>query len=201
MSSGPPLSRVGLRLPRSAIRVLRNHGIYGQSSVSLEHQHLAKRYVIRGVESGGAAGDVGHYVTFAHENGEPLDCFWPVETVDVNGPHAIALAPVLVRIEMTAEIVHVRVAEYATSIEHSEQRHAPADRVEDPVSRSAWPFGYPRLRTRQGARRYSPTLLLFSIRRENRNPKTLSVGGSYCYGCRYMPRVRTQSLHDHAPER
>ena len=75
MSSGPPLNRVGLRLPCNAIGVLKEHGIFAQSSVSLEHQHLAKCYVICGVESGGAAGDVGHYVTFAHENGQPLDVF------------------------------------------------------------------------------------------------------------------------------
>jgi hypothetical protein len=68
--------------------------------VSLECQHLAKRYVVRGLESGGAAGDVGHYVTFARENGRPAECFCPVETIGVNGPHAVVLAPVLVRIEM-----------------------------------------------------------------------------------------------------
>ena len=100
MSSWPPLNRVGLRLPCNAIGVLREHGIFAQSSVSLEHQHLAKCYVIHGVESGGAAGDVGHYVTFAHENGQPLECFCPVETTGVNRPQAIVLAPALVRIEM-----------------------------------------------------------------------------------------------------
>lgn len=90
---------IGLRLHRQALRVLRERGIYAQSSVSLEHQHLAKRYVVRGVESGGAAGDVGHYVTFAQENGEPIECLHRVEAIGVNGPHAIVVAPVLVRIE------------------------------------------------------------------------------------------------------
>src|SRR5205814_7910247 len=61
---------------------------------------LAKRYVVRGLESGGAAGDVGHYVTFAREDGRPAERFCPVETIGVNGPHAVVLAPVLVRIEM-----------------------------------------------------------------------------------------------------
>lgn len=89
-----------LRLHQGALRVLRERGIFAQSSVSLEHQHLAKRYVVRGVESGGAAGDIGHYVTFAQENGQPAECFCPVETIGVNGPHAVVLAPVLVRIEM-----------------------------------------------------------------------------------------------------
>jgi hypothetical protein len=47
----------GLRLPRQALRVLKDRGIFAHSPVSLEHQHLAHRYVVRGVESGGAAGD------------------------------------------------------------------------------------------------------------------------------------------------
>lgn len=100
MKSRTSLSAVGLRLSRNALRILRERGISAQSSVSLEHQHLAKRYVVRGVESGGSAGDVGHYVTFAQENGQPAECFCPVETIGVNGPHTIVLSPVLVRIEM-----------------------------------------------------------------------------------------------------
>jgi len=93
-------STVGLRLSRGALLILRERGIFAQSSVSLEHQHLAKRHVVRGLESGGAAGDVGHYVTFAREDGRPAEYFCPVETIGVNGPHAVVLAPVLVRIEM-----------------------------------------------------------------------------------------------------
>ncbi len=56
---------LGLRLTRQALRVLKERGIFAHSAVSLEHQHLAKRYVVRGLESGGAAGDVGRYVTFS----------------------------------------------------------------------------------------------------------------------------------------
>ncbi len=100
MNSTRSRSTVGLRLSRGALRVLRERGVFAQSSVSLEHQHLAKRYIARGLESGGAAGDVGHYVTFAREDGRPAEYFCPVETIGVNGPHAVVLAPVLVRIEM-----------------------------------------------------------------------------------------------------
>ena len=100
MKSKRSRTTIRLRLPRGALRVLRERGIFAQPSVSLEHQHLAKRYVIRGVESGGAIGDVGHYVSFAREDGQPVECFCVVETVGVNGPHAVVLAPVLVRIEM-----------------------------------------------------------------------------------------------------
>ncbi len=100
MNSTKSRSTVGLRLSQGALRTLRERGIFAQSSVSLEHRHLARCYVVRGLESGGAAGDVGHYVTFAREDGRPAECFCPVETIGVNGPHAVVLAPVLVRIEM-----------------------------------------------------------------------------------------------------
>jgi hypothetical protein len=94
------LNQVGLRLSRQALRVLKERGIFVQAAVSLEHQHLAKRYVVRGLESGGAVGDLGRYVTFAREDGQPIECLHPVEAIGVNGLHAVVVAPVLVRIEM-----------------------------------------------------------------------------------------------------
>jgi hypothetical protein len=94
------LDQLGLRLSRQALRVLRERGIFAHSAVSLEHQHLAKRYVVRGLESGGAAGDLGRYVTFAREDGQSIECLHPVEAIGVNGLHAVVVAPVLVRIEM-----------------------------------------------------------------------------------------------------
>jgi hypothetical protein len=94
------LDQVGLRLSRQALRVLKERGIFVQSAVSLEHQHLAKRYVVRGLESGGAVGDLGRYVTFAQPDGQPIECLHPVEAIGVNGLHAVVVASVLVRIEM-----------------------------------------------------------------------------------------------------
>ena len=94
------LDQVGLRLSRQALRVLKERGIFVQAAVSLEHQHLAKRYVVRGSESGGAVGDLGRYVTFAREDGQPIECLHPVEAIGVNGLHAVVVAQVLARIEM-----------------------------------------------------------------------------------------------------
>ena len=91
---------LGLRLPRQALRVLKERGIFAHSPVSLEHQHLAKRYVVRGLESGGAVGDLGRYVTFTTEDGQPIEWLHPVEAIGVNGLHAVVVAPVLVRVEM-----------------------------------------------------------------------------------------------------
>ena len=64
--------RRGLSLPRRAVRRLAQVGIFAKPDVSLEHQHLARRYVIRGVESGGAIEEIGRYVSFAGDQGEPL---------------------------------------------------------------------------------------------------------------------------------
>jgi hypothetical protein len=80
--------------------VLRERGIFAQTAVSVEHQHLAKRNVVRGLESGGAVGDLGHYVTFARENGQPTEYLHPVESIGVNGLHSVVVAPSVVRIEM-----------------------------------------------------------------------------------------------------
>lgn len=90
----------GLTLPRRAIRRLIDAGIYTEATVTLEHQHLAGRYVVRGVESGGASAEIGRYVTFADEKGQQLPFLHPLDSIGVNGVHAIVVAPVLVRVEM-----------------------------------------------------------------------------------------------------
>jgi hypothetical protein len=79
---------------------LRDVGVLAQSQVSLEHQHLAKRYVVRGIESGGAVKDLGRYVTFCAPGGEALPYLHPIDAIGVNGVHAVVVAPVLVRIEL-----------------------------------------------------------------------------------------------------
>jgi hypothetical protein len=89
-----------LSLPRPVRRRLLQVGIFARPEVSLEHQHLAHRYVIRGVESGGAIEEIGHYVTFAGANGEPQAYLHPIDAIGVNGPHAVVVAPALVRLEM-----------------------------------------------------------------------------------------------------
>jgi len=94
------LARRGLTLSRRALRRLNEVGIFAQSQVRLEHQHLAKRYVVRGIESGGAVKDLGRYVTFCGPEGEPLPYLHPIDAIGVNGVHAVVMAPVLVRIEL-----------------------------------------------------------------------------------------------------
>jgi hypothetical protein len=66
----------------------------------VEHQQLARRYVIRGLESGGSAGDAGRYVTFAAEDGQSLEYLHPVEAIGVNGLHAVVISTAILRADM-----------------------------------------------------------------------------------------------------
>lgn len=94
------LAHRGIALARRVLRRLDEVGIFAQPTVSLEHQHLAGRYVMRGIESGGAVKEIGRYVTFCGPDGEPLSYLHPIDAIGVNGVHALVVAPVLVRIEL-----------------------------------------------------------------------------------------------------
>jgi len=93
-------ARYGLAIPRAILRALEKRAIYCQSSVSIEHQHLAKRYVLRATESGGAVADMGRYCAYLDAGGKPLPWLQPIDSWSGNGRHAIVIAPELIRIEM-----------------------------------------------------------------------------------------------------
>jgi hypothetical protein len=93
-------ARYGLPLPQQTLRALEKRGIYCQPSVSIEHQHLARRYVLRGVESGGAVADMGRYCAWLDMDGNPAPWLQQIDSISGNGRHAIVIAPELVRIEV-----------------------------------------------------------------------------------------------------
>ena len=93
-------ARYGMSLPSLSLRALEKRGIYCQPSVSIEHQHLARRYVLRGVESGGAVADMGRYCAWLDMDGNPVQWLQQIDSISGNGRHAIVIAPELVRIEM-----------------------------------------------------------------------------------------------------
>jgi hypothetical protein len=93
-------ARYGLSLPQQTLRALEKRGIYCQPSVSIEHQHLARRYVLRGVESGGAVADMGRYCAYLNADGSSAPWLQQIDSISGNGRHAILIAPELVRIEM-----------------------------------------------------------------------------------------------------
>jgi len=95
-----PYAQYGIPLGRAALRALEKRGIYCQTSISVEHQHLAKRYVLRGVESGGAVSDMGRYCAYLNMDGTPVPWLQPIDSISGNGRHAIVVAPELIRVEM-----------------------------------------------------------------------------------------------------
>jgi hypothetical protein len=91
----------GLSLPATMLQALQRRGIYCTPGVTVEHQHRAKRYVLRGVESGGAVADMGRFCAYLSPDGLPLPWLQCIDSLAVNGRHAIFLAESLVRLEMS----------------------------------------------------------------------------------------------------
>ena len=78
-------ARYGLSLPMQTLRALEKRGIYCQPSVSIEHQHLARRYVLRGIESGGAVADMGRYCAYLDADGSPAPWLQQIDSISGNG--------------------------------------------------------------------------------------------------------------------
>lgn len=94
------LARLGLRLPALALKRLQSAGIFCQPAVSIMYQQRTQSYCLRAVESGGAITELGGYCGFVDEDGNALIWSERVDTLAVNGLHAVMMAPVLVRLEM-----------------------------------------------------------------------------------------------------
>ena len=116
----------GLALPASVLRALQKRGIYCIPGVSLEHQNLAKRYVLRGVESGGAVSDMGRACVFVSPEGAPLPWLQSLDSIAVNGRHAIFLAESLVRVEMLRTVRTCELAITLHTLSHAPGSIRPA---------------------------------------------------------------------------
>jgi len=115
----------GLVLPASVLRALQKRGIYCTPGITLEHQHLAKRYVLRGVESGGAVSDMGRACAFVSPDGAPLPWLQSLDSLAVNGRHAIFLAESLVRVEMLRTVRTCELAITLHTLFHEPGRNRP----------------------------------------------------------------------------
>src|ERR1700746_2029833 len=81
----PRLAARGER--RRIERRLQEAGVLCQPEVSPQYQMLAKRSVLRGVESGGASKEIGRYVTFCDERGDRIPLLQPIDSGGGNGWH------------------------------------------------------------------------------------------------------------------
>jgi hypothetical protein len=113
----------GLVLPNSVLRALQKRGIYCTPGITLEHQHLAKRYVLRGVESGGAVSDMGRVCVFVSPDGDPLPWLQSLDSIAVNGRHAIFLAESLARVEMLRSVRTCELAITLHTLPHAPGRN------------------------------------------------------------------------------
>jgi hypothetical protein len=178
-------------LPRRALRRLAEAGIFAQASVSLEYQQLAKRYVVRGVESGGAVEALGRYVTFCGDQGEPLSWLHPLDGIGVNGVHALVIAPALVRVEMfrrgqTYDVLISRIAPatetngrrpplQSTTVFHAEEGYLPADRTKHRSDQKQ--LEIPRFYSRAGEPLVVPSQFESVIK--------AATSGVFCLGCKH----------------
>jgi hypothetical protein len=115
----------GLALPPSVLKALQKRGNYCTPGISLEHQHLAKRYVLRAVESGGAVSDMGRACAFVAEDGAPLPWLQSLNSIAVNGRHAIFLAETMVRLEMLRSVRTYELAIMLHTMSHVPGRKRP----------------------------------------------------------------------------
>ena len=195
----------GLVLPGRALRRLAEAGIFAQASVSLEYQQFAKRYVVRGVESGGAIDELGRYVTFCGDQGEPLPWLHPLDGIGVNGVHALVIAPSLVRVEMfrrgqTYDLLISRIAPGSESngkrpplqsvtIFHALEGYLPADAGK--AGRNQKESQIPAFYSRAGEPLAVPAQFEAVI-------KAASAGAS-CIGCRHPHYLRAPESVSSAP--
>ena len=89
-----------LVLPKPMMAKLDSLGIYCQTWVTVERQDRAKRWVLRGIESGGCAKEFGRYISFFATDGSRLQWLQKADRIGANGVHAIVIGEVLVSIEM-----------------------------------------------------------------------------------------------------
>ncbi len=88
----------GLRLPFTALKGMRGAGIYCEPAISIERH--SGQFVLRGVESGGAAGALGAYCSFVRPDGSALSYLQKVDSLSPNGVHATVVAPELMRVQI-----------------------------------------------------------------------------------------------------
>lgn len=174
-----------LILPKAMLRRLDSAGIYCQTWVTVERQAQADRWVLRGVESGGASRDIGRYISFFATDGKQLAWLQKLDRVGGNGAHAVVVAQELAsmevaRVDETYQVLIVkhRLAKAEAGrrprvdsqiVFHGIDGHLPAELLKQGLS--------PEFFTRGGEVR--------PIRAEFRQAVQFVVTGTNCMNCRH----------------
>jgi hypothetical protein len=88
-SAATSSASVRLILPSAARKRLTEADIRCTPDVSLEYQRAAKRYVLRGRESGGAVKELGRYVGFCGEEGSHWEAVLQVSERNRSLPESV----------------------------------------------------------------------------------------------------------------
>jgi hypothetical protein len=94
------MARRGLTFPAETREQIRKTGIRCRPQLEIVYQQRANEWKLRGVESGGAVADLGHYVGFVGKDGEALPWLQRVQNFLPNGVHAVVVEAALIRVEM-----------------------------------------------------------------------------------------------------
>jgi hypothetical protein len=174
-----------LVLPKAMLRRLDSAGIYCQTWVTVERQAQADRWVLRGVESGGANREVGRFIAFFAPDGRQLQWLQKLDRIGGNGAHSVVVAAEFVsveaaRVDQTYQVLIVRhrvggadpgkrpKAE-STALFHGIDGHLPSELLKQGLS--------PEFFTRGGEVRPIPV--------EFRQAVQLVVAGVNCANCRH----------------
>ena len=174
-----------LVLPKPMLRRLDSAGIYCQTWVTVERQAQADRWVLRGVESGGASRDIGRFISFFSTDGRQIAWLQRLDRVGGNGAHAVVIGQELAsvevaRVDQTYQVLIVKhrlakaeagkrpKAEFSV-VFHGIDGHLPAELQKRGLS--------PEFFTRGGEVRPIPA--------EFRQAVQLAVAGANCTNCRH----------------
>ena len=176
-----------LVLPKPMMAKLQSLGVYCQTWVTAERQDRAKRWVLRGVESGGSAKEFGRYISFFAADGSRMEWLQKADRIGANCVHAVAIGEALVGVEMARvdETYQVVISRHQLGKPKTEGKRPPVESfvvfrgVDGQLSEKLRKQGLsPAFLTRSGEVRAVPTAFLEAVK--------LVVAGVSCLNCRHV---------------
>jgi len=176
-----------LVLPKPMIAKLESLGIYCQTWVTAERQDRAKRWVLRGVESGGGAKEFGRYISFFAPDGSRMEWLQKADRIGANGVHAVAIGGALIGVEMARvdETYQLVISRHRLGKPKTEGKRPPVESsvifrgVDGQLSEKLRKQGLaPAFLTRSGEVKAVPGDFLQAVK--------LVAGGVACLNCRHV---------------
>jgi hypothetical protein len=166
---------------------LESLGIYCQTWVTAERQDRAKRWVVRGVESGGSAKELGRYISFFAPDGSRMEWLQKADRIGANGVHAIVIGDALLGVEMARvdETFQLVISRHQIGKQKAEGKRPPVESsvifrgVDGQLSEKLRKQGLaPAFLTRSGEVKVVPSDFLEAVK--------LVTAGVSCVTCRHV---------------